>query len=184
MADLLRAYLGDGPVEVEHGGVTFRFPDRSAPPWIRAVCSENLHASVLVLMDPSDLDTLTDQLLSGQATAGDLRRIVARAVSVAGGRPWHEVVKLAATVFATPSGDRLLGSLILRGAAPETLTLAGFCSATWALITENLDSKDLLRTESRLSAPIPGMDLDDMEDDRGFFDMAARLRSMPGARVG
>lgn len=165
-------------------GAEYVFTGRGARPWVTAVLPDPMYPSVLRLMTPGGYELLMDRVEDGDVSPADLQRIASLAVKEAGGRPWWETVTLVRSVFAAPSSDRLLGSLILRGVRLDDLTLAEFCAAVWARLTENADDKQLFKLEAQLSVPPPGADLEDLDEPQDFSAVAARMRAMPGVRVG
>lgn len=184
MANLAWAVLGTAPLTVRLNGAVYAFPDRGARPWVKAVLQDPMYPSVLRLMTPDGYDGLMDRVEDGDASPAELRRIASLAVREAGGRPWWETITLVRSAFTAPSSGRLLGSLILRGVRLDDLTLAEFCAAVWARLTENADDKQLFKLEAQLSVPPPGADMEDLDESPDFAAVAARMRAMPGVRVG
>jgi hypothetical protein len=184
VANRALSVLGEGPLVVRHRDSNYRFPTRDARPWILAICDDSLYSSVLGLMDPGDYSGLLDRLEDSRIVLGDLRRIACLAVAEAGGRPWPEVLKLIWSVFRAPQGAALLGRLTLSGVRVSDLSLTEYVCAAWAAVTEHASQSDLFKMEARLGAPIPGMPLDDLDDLQDFQEVASRMRSMPGVRVG
>lgn len=184
MVNLAWAVLGTGPLTVRLKGAEYTFPGRGARPWVTAVLPDPMYPSVLRLMTPDGYERLMDRVEEGAVRPVDLQRLASLAVKEAGGRPWWETVTLVRSAFSAPTSDRLLGSLILRGIRLDDLTLAEFCAAVWARLTENADDKQLFKLEAQLSIPPPGADLDDLDDSQDFAVVAARMRAMPGVRVG
>ena len=165
-------------------GAEYVFTDRGARPWVKAVLQDPMYPAVLRLMTPDGYDGLMDRVGDGDVSPAELRRIASLAVKEAGGRPWWETVTLVRSAFVAPSSDRLLGSLILRGVRLDDLTLAEFCAAVWARLTEHADEKQLFKMEAQLSVPPPNADPEDLDEPQDFAATAARMRAMPGVRVG
>lgn len=184
MANRALSVLGEGPLVVRHRDSSYRFPARDARSWILAICDDSLYSAVLGLMDDGDYSGLLDRIEDGRTGMDDLRRIACLALTEAGGRPWPEVLKLTWSVFLAPQGGPLLGRLTLSGVRVSEISLTEYCCAVWAAVTEHASQSDLFKLEAKLGAPIPGMPLDDIDDVQDFQDVAARMRSMPGVRVG
>jgi hypothetical protein len=181
VASLATAAFRSEPFQVRVGEHTLWFPHLTADYWVRALSPGSSLLNIVQLMSPEEYDRFLDLLLSGDISAADVPRIANRAVSEAGGRPYWESQRLVSSVFE-PTG-RVLGSLMLHGVHPETMTLAAYCSAIWALLTRNADTTEMMKAEAQLSVPPPDADPEDLPDD-GFDAALARARSAPGVRIG
>lgn len=179
MASLSEAAFRTGPFEIELNGHRLVFPHLTADRWTTAMFSGDL--SVVQLMTPEQFDLLLDLIEDESLSVEDVHRVARKAVAEAAGRPWWEAERLVASVFE-PTG-RILGNLMLSGVRPETMTLAAWCAAVWALITRNADGTDLMKAEMQLSVPPAEADEDDLAQD-DFEAAVRRAQGAPGVRVG
>lgn len=183
MADIRSAAFRTQPFPVTVRGVEFQFPSVPASQWLDAFSHPTFHLIVFRMMDAEQTGVFLDALDSGRLDVEDYEKLANAALTEASGRPWWETWKLMSAVVNQESGGRLLGTLVLEGVDASSITLAAWCAAVWALLTRNADTAQLMKLEMQISMPPPGVEDDEWDND-DFDAVAARMRSIPGARVG
>jgi len=182
VADLGPAVFRDGPFSVTVAEHHYLFRHEPAATWARALFASSWILQVLHLMDPESYEEMLDRIQEGSVSQEHVRRIAHAALADAGGRPWWEVERL---VRACGSNDgRLLGRVVLAGVDPARVTLAAFCAAVWAAATEGAGPEDMLKMESMLTVPPPDALAEEAVPVENPDEVVARLRQLPGVRLG
>lgn len=184
MADLASAAFRAGPLEIVHREVRYVFPHRSAAEWMTLVSEQTWPFDLVQSMEFESYERMLDAAESGAFETADILPLARAVLAAAGGRPWWEVQRLCNVAVA---GDgRLLGALVLNGADPARLSLAAFCAAVWARLTENLDATGMMKAEAELQIPPPEVTAAEMAaaEQRSMADLVQAARSMPGVRTG
>lgn len=184
MADLASAAFRTGPLEIDHREVRYVFPHRSAAEWMALVSEQTWPFDLVQSMEFESYERMLDAAETGQFEAADVLPLARAVLAAAGGRPWWEVQRLCNVAV---SGDgRLLGALVLHGADPARLSLAAFCAAVWARLTENQDATGIMKAEAELQIPPPEVTAQEMAaaEQRSMADLVQAARSMPGVRTG
>jgi hypothetical protein len=164
--------------------MVFTFPHRSAAAWMDVMSRSTWPVEVVQAMDADSYSELLDHAEAGQFVPDDIVALARAALAEAGGRPWWQVQRLCNV--ATAGDGRLLGALVLGGASPERLSLAAFCSAVWAKLTEHADAVGMMKAEAELAVPPPEVTAAELEaaDQASMTDLVQAARSMPGVRTG
>lgn len=181
MPDLRSAAFRTTPFSITHKEVILRFPPLPASVWIEAIGNGPV---ALVQLMGDGYDDFLDAIGNGSLVTADIPHIANRAVAEAGGRPWWEVQRLIGSLLHPESGGRLLGAVLATGVQPERVTLAAFCAVIWSTVTKGADATELMKAESKLSVPPPGIDLDEIPEDDDFEAAARRMQNTPGMRIG
>lgn len=179
MADLGPAAFRRDPFPVQVGDDTYTFPALSAARWLDILSSDRWMVTVLRQLEIEEYERFLDR---PELTPQDVRKFACAALAGAGGRPWYQVLRLAATVL--DSADAL-GAVLLRGIDPERMTLAAFTSCVWVLMTQSGDQMQRMQTEMQLTMPPPEILPEEIEEqEMTMEEMVAAARSVPGMRIG
>lgn len=183
MADLSSAAFRTGLFSVTYKGLELEVRTESAREWLESFGRGTWVRDVRLMVTEESYDLVLDAAANGHLTDDDVLPLARTIMAVAAGRPWWEAERLVASLW--PSGGRLLGTLVLAGVDPARLTLAAYCSAVWAQLTKGADTEQMMKLESQLQIPPPGVTPDEMEAfDDGWGMDVNQLRSMPGMSVG
>lgn len=179
VADLAPAAFRRAPFPVQVGDDTYIFPALSAAQWLDILSTDRWMTAVLQELEPDEYDRFLDR---PGLCPEDVRKFSCAALSGAGGRPWYQVLRLAGTVLGSPEA---LGSVLLRGIDPNSMTLAAFTSCVWVLLTQNGDQMQRMQAEMQLTMPPPEILPEEIEQSpMSMEEMVAAARSVPGMRVG
>jgi hypothetical protein len=163
--------LSRDPIAVRMGGVQVLLPFKPAAVWCQSL--DRLDFLVSTLANEEGRDALTDLIMAGQISRGDLQSEAFRIMEEASGRKWWE----AARLLSTSLSPGILGRLVLAGVDPWQRSVGEWCAAVYALCTKNADEKGLLRFDFSLSVPPPGFE-DEWDD--GDIDPSVAMASMQG----
>lgn len=181
MSDLRRAAFRQEPFKVHHQDSCLEFRHASAEEWLELLGSLSYPISLNKLVSSDTWDEALTRLADGTLSMDDFRYLIRKGLGEAAARPWWEAERILGACLEEP---RLLGQVLLSGLDPSRITLAAFTAAVWALLTKGLDDTGLMKLESQILVPPPDADLNDMPADEDFTELARKLRSAPGIRVG
>lgn len=165
------------PITITLGGRQYRIAPRPALDWIIPIVNGTPDIIVPGMLDPTDT-TIDDMLIDGTITLTDCYRAAQDAVSTAAGMPWWAAHRLVATAVESPA---LAGALILAGVDTSVVSLAAVCAATYRVLTEQADEKQLAKLEQELMATPPGVPVEQRYDARAAasaFEAAAAARGV------
>jgi len=175
--------LRPAAISVPLGGFSFTIPSLPAAQWITAISDTHMEMAVLPgLLPPREAWRLEEMLMDEHVSNQQLNLSVYRAISDASGRDWWQTLRLVGA--AADETGRILGELELRGVDPHAMTLARWVSAVYALLTQNMDEKELFKFSANLMLVpgIEGLEIEDRPDDAA--QVMAMLRTMPGVSIG
>jgi hypothetical protein len=174
------AVLRCWPITLTLGGHRYRISARPALDWILPIVEGTAGGIVPGMLDPTDpMDTMIDDMLiDGTITLADCVEAAHDAVSAAAGMPWWAAHRLVATVTQSPA---LAGALVLAGVDTTRISLAALCAATYRILTEQADEKQLTKLEHELMATPPGVSVEKRYDAAAAasaFEAAAAARGV------
>lgn len=180
MPDLHAAAFRTGPLYVRG----YRFPHLDAAVWIELLSTTAWPVRLIQRADSEPYESILSDIERGKLGIKDITPFARAVLAEAAGRPWWEAETLVGSCFA--GGGRLLGMVLLSGVRPESMTLAAFCCAVWAQVSKGADGVELMKLEAQLMVPPDGVSDEEMEaaEDESMDAMVARMRAMPGARIG
>lgn len=150
----LAAFVAPRPVTVEVAGRTVTVPAAPAAEWLLALASDGpVYAVIPGMLADDDQAAVTMALLTGQIDGDGLEAAFCTVVADVAGRPWWEAMRLVGHA----GGDEVYGHLLLHGVDPARVTLAGFCSAVYALITQHMEEKSRNQFDFDLKLPPSGV---------------------------
>lgn len=179
MTDLLRAAFRSQPVRVESDGFAYVFPHLTAARWLERLAEPGWTRAVMQLADDASFEAFLCRAEDGEAGPDDMHKVARSVLARVAGRPWWEAEKLIAVL----DSPLLLGSVLGQGADPESLTLAAFLAVVHAALLRGQDAEGRMKLEAELFAPPPEA-VDDLPEDEQMADVVARMRAVPGMRVG
>lgn len=180
VADLAPAAFREGSVRVEYKGETYAFPVLSASRWMEILSSPVWPSRVMLEADGPSYDRFMELAEDGRVDSSDLLRVACMVADEQAGRPWWEGVKLAHLCL---NNARVLGTVLMWGVRPETMTFAAFLAVIWAVITQNASPTDMMRYEAELAVPPPEAVIE-RGDDTDMSAVVQRLRNIPGVSIG
>lgn len=180
VADLASAAFREGDVQVQYRGESYTFPVLSASRWMEILSSPVWPSRVLLEADGPSYDRFMELAEDGVLDGQDMMRIACLVVDEQAGRAWWEGIKLAHVCL---HNVRVLGTVLMRGARPETMTFAAFLAVVWAVLTQNASATDMMRYEAELAVPPPEAVVE-RGDDTDLSAVVQRLRGIPGVSIG
>lgn len=167
--------LSRDPFPVTLAGVTFLIPWRPAAEW--ALLSQRMDLLAVRLADPADRDEMAQLAIASRDTAEEVTR---ESFRILGEQTGQSFWWAGARLIATSGSPETLGRLTLAGVDPWRVSVGQWCSATYALCTQNADEKSRLRFDFQLSIPPQGFE-DEWDDDGDDADqIAAAVAGMMG----
>jgi hypothetical protein len=183
--DLRTAAFRTEPFTITYNGQALTFRHEPASVWLDVQSRASWVYAICQLADVASYERMLDAVSDGVLRTDDMPRIARAALAEAGGRAWWEVERLISVVYGDGDGGRLLGALVLAGVDPTRITLAAFCSAVWARLTQGADTMQTMKLESQLTIPPAEASEEEVTaSEEGFGDPVARLRQLPGVSIG
>lgn len=166
------AALRTGPVRVERDGAVRHFRNAPVREWIEL---DSFRSAALTFCLDGRREMLRD-VASGRMPGETLAGWSHSLVEAATGWRWWE----ASTLLVSSGQRSILGRLTLAGVDPSVVTLGQWCAATWAVLTEHADAKQVQKLETELSLPPEGYE-DAWDDDESYYAaMLAQAGSFGG----
>jgi hypothetical protein len=174
---LLRAVLRPEPFAVRVDGNLYAYRAMPALPWLVAITEDLWVTAVFPGLLPDDVyrEHVLDGIQHGALPMTAVKRACFDAIGQAGGRKWWETYNLCSIAQADHTGS-LLGRMVTSGVDPERVTLAGWCSALYSLLSEGADAKSRMRIDAAVSTPPPIAEAFDDAADDSFAAMVAAAR--------
>lgn len=143
------------PVTVEVAGRGVVVPAAPAAVWLEAVSSDDPVRSVVPgMLDGEDHASVVLAMLGGRLDDAGLERAFCQVLADVSGRPWWEAMRL----IGNASTPEVWGHLLLNGVDATRVTLAGFCAAVHALVTQHMDEKARNQFDFDLKLPPAGVE--------------------------
>lgn len=159
---MLAPFVAPQACELHIGPVRAVMRPHGADAWLVALSGEDpVRAVVPGLLEPDAMVAVAVAMASGTARYQDVEAAAFEAIATAAGRPWWEALRLV--LWAAQPGSDLYGHLLLAGIDPARVTLAGWCSALYALLTRNADEKARNQLDFDLKAPPAGVETDEVD---------------------
>ena len=162
------AHLRPFSAVVQLGEATFTVPALFAADWLEAIISGqgSLWPVLPGLLDLDDQMTVAHLLSDDLLSLEDLNLAALDLIEVASGHNWWWALRVI-SLATTEAWDRLYGSLLLHGVDSTRLSLAGWLSALYAMVTKDLPPDKIKIFEMDLSQPPEGFAEDLDEDAEG-----------------
>lgn len=168
------ASLRPWPIELTVGGVQVQIPAYPAADWLSVLMVDELRLDeILLALAPDVADVIDDALFDGSLSFDDYSDLMLNIITTAAGRPWHKALRLITTVQA--SWDVIGAELEQRGVDAERFSLGAWLDVALVTLLRNLNEKDVPLFVTRLEAPLPGDEVEEMT--MSVDDFAALMAS-------
>jgi hypothetical protein len=175
---LFGAVLRPEPFGVRVDGAVYRYDAMAAQPWLLALSSDLWITGVFprLLADDQQYEHAMDAIQDGDIDTDDINRAAFDAIGQAGGRQWWHTYNLVRAANGDVSGA-LLGRLVMAGVDAERVSLAGWCSALYAILAKGQDVKGMAKLDAFVATPpaIAGAFEDAAGDSFAAMVAAARM---------
>jgi len=155
------ASLRPWPIEVTVADTQVVIPAYPAADWLSVLMVDDLRLDdMLLALAPDVADTIDEALFSGSLSFDDYSDLILNIITTAAGRPWHKALRLITTVQA--SWDVIGADLEQRGIDADRCSLSAWLDVALVTLLKHLDEKDIPLFVTRLEAPLPGNEEEEM----------------------
>jgi hypothetical protein len=149
------------PIEMTVAGQDVQIPALPAADWLSVLMVENLvFDDVLMNLAPDVAEVVDQALFDGSITFDDYSKLLLDLISTVSGRPWHKALRLIAVVHV--SWDVIGAELEFKGIDATEVSLGAWLDVALIALLKNLEEKDIPLFVTRLEAPAPGAEEEEM----------------------
>lgn len=177
------ASLAPSPVEVEITGHEFVIPAAPAAVWLRIFLDDRPNVDMILPgMAGRECRTVIYRgLMNRTFTVKEWQDMICEVIEVVSGRRWWQAMNFINGMKDPDNWQSIFGHLTLRGVDVNTVSLAAWLDAAYALVTESMSKEDRIKFELAIDTVPDGVSpeeaIDEAAQQRAFMAMMKAVQA-------